>query len=246
MKHDDEQVGTILSRRDVLALLGAGGAALVAPGGSSQGASTTPFRLPACIVRPSQTAGPYFVDTRLRRSDVRSDPTDGALCEGAPLRLGFQVSRIGADGCRPLDGALVDIWQCDALGIYSGVKDINGFFDTTGKQFLRGHQLTDSDGMARFETIYPGWYQGRAVHIHFKVRTDPDAVSGQEFVSQLYFDDDLSDAVLTTHPYAANQGQRPRNRDDGIFRGGGSQLLLDVVDAGDHYSAMFDLGLQLG
>jgi protocatechuate 3,4-dioxygenase beta subunit len=114
------------------------------------------------------------------------------------------------------------------MGIYSGVEDINGLFDTVGKQFLRGHQVTDADGIARFETIYPGWYRGRTVHIHFKIRTDPSAESGHEFTSQLYFDDSLTDRVLA-----------------GIFRSGGDQLLLDVVEERDGYAAMFDIGLQI-
>lgn len=245
MESDDVQVGRILNRREVLGLIGAGGAAMLSGSSPLEGTTGLPFRLPACIVRPGQTEGPYFVDTKLNRSDLRSDPTDGSECEGTPLHLGFQVSRINADGCHPLAGALVDIWQCDAMGVYSGVKDINGFFDTTGKQFLRGHQVTDSDGIARFETIYPGWYQGRTVHIHFKIRTDPSADSGHEFTSQLYFDDSLTDRVLAGGPYAKNEGERPRNTDDAIFRSGGDQLLLDVVEDRDGYAATFDVGLQI-
>jgi protocatechuate 3,4-dioxygenase beta subunit len=64
----------------------------------------------------------------------------------------------------------VDVWQCDALGVYSDVRDSNGFFDTRGRQFLRGYQVTDRNGQAEFLTVYPGWYRGRTVHLHFKVR----------------------------------------------------------------------------
>ncbi len=246
MDHDDVQIGRILSRREALGLIGAGGTVLLGSRSSLRGAAPSPFRLPKCIVRPSQTEGPYFVDTRLNRSDVRSDPTDGSLCEGAQLTLRFQVSRLDADGCRPLPGALVDIWQCDAMGVYSGVEDINGRFDTVGKQFLRGHQVTSAEGMARFETVYPGWYEGRTVHIHFKVRTDPSAPRGHEFVSQLYFDDALTDRVLAAAPYSRHEGRRPRNADDRIFRdGGGDQLLLDVMEDGDGWAATFDLGLHI-
>lgn len=245
MEHDDEQVGRVLSRREALGLIGVSGAAILGGSSSLEGSTDRPFRLPACIVRPSQTEGPYFVDTKLNRTDIRSDPTDGSVCEGAPLHLGFQVSQLNASGCRPLAGALVDIWQCDAMGIYSGVEDINGLFDTVGKQFLRGHQVTDAEGIARFETIYPGWYRGRTVHIHFKIRTNPSAESGHDFTSQLYFDDSLTDRVLTGQPYAKNEGTRPRNPDDAIFRSGGDQLLLDVVEEADGYAAMFDIGLQI-
>ena len=245
MERDDDQVGRIISRRDALGLLGLGGAAWLGGARPAGGADPAPFRLPACIVRPAQTEGPYFVDAVLDRSDIRSDPTDGAVCEGTPLSLAFQVSRIGADGCLPLEGALVDVWQCDALGVYSGVEDFQGLFDTRGKQFLRGHQTTDAQGRARFTTIYPGWYQGRAVHIHFKVRTDPGAEAGYDFTSQLYFDDGLTDRVHRAPPYAANDGDRPRNEDDGIFRSGGTQLLLSVSEEGDGLAATFDVGLQI-
>ena len=245
MENDDVQVGRVLSRREALGLIGVSGAAVLGGASSLEASTGLPFRLPACIVRPSQTEGPYFVDTKLNRSDIRSDPTDGSVCEGRPLDLTVLVSQINANGCGPLAGALVDIWQCDAMGIYSGVEDINGFFDTTGKQFLRGHQVSDADGLARFETIYPGWYQGRTVHIHFKIRTDPSAESGHEFTSQLYFDDSLTDRVLEGKSYSKNEGERPRNPDDDTFRSGGDQLLLDVVENGDGYAATFDIGLQI-
>ena len=246
MEHDDVQVGRILSRREVLALLGVGGAAALARPGVTSAATRSSYRLPKCIVRPSQTEGPYFIDTELDRSDIRSDPTDGSACEGASLALDFQVSRIDAQVCEPLPGALVDVWQCDAAGVYSGVEDIGGLFDTTGKRFLRGHQVTDRSGMARFTTIYPGWYPGRTVHIHFKIRTEPDADSGHEFTSQLYFDDAFTDRIFEAEPYAAAGGSRTRNPEDSIYRNGGSQLLLDVTEDAGGYRAVFDIGLQIG
>lgn len=246
MHDDDRQVGRVLGRREALGLLGVGGAAMLGGATSARGVGPIPFRLPACVVRPSQTEGPYFVDTTLNRSDVRSDPTDGSVSEGVPFHLAFRVSRLNASGCVPLEGALIDLWQCDALGVYSGVKDIiNDAFDTTGKQFLRGHQVTDGDGMARFVTIYPGWYPGRAVHFHFKIRTDPDADTGHEFTSQLYLDDALTDRVHTALPYASHEGDRPRNGDDRIFRSGGDQLLLAAAEEGEAFSATFDVGLQI-
>jgi protocatechuate 3,4-dioxygenase beta subunit len=250
MDHDDVQIGRILSRREVLALLGAGGAAaLASPAAASDVISSvarTPFRLPSCIVRPSQAEGPYFLDTELERSDIRSDPTDGSVCEGAPLTLEFQVSRIDPQVCEPLAGALVDVWQCDAMGVYSGVEDIGGLFDTTGKRFLRGHQVTDDRGIARFTTVYPGWYPGRTVHIHFKIRTNPAGAEGHEFTSQVYFDDAFTDRVFEAQPYAANTGPRTRNPEDAIYRSGGTQLLLEVTEDDSGYRAVFDVGLQIG
>lgn len=247
MEHDDIQKGRILSRREVLGMFGTGGVAWL--GTSSRGIAEeptpAPFRLPACIVRPSQTEGPYFVDTKLDRADIRSDPTDGTVCEGVPVSLTFQVSQLNARGCATLEGALVDLWQCDAMGIYSGVRDTAGQFDTTGKQFLRGHRVTDRGGIARFTTVYPGWYTGRTVHLHFKIRTNPSGAEGYEFTSQLYFDDALTDRVHTQAPYTRREGRRPRNGDDGIFRSGGDQLLLNLSEDGSGFAATFDIGLQI-
>ncbi len=248
MDRDDVQVGRLLSRRELLALLGASGIAAlagcrpsreVAEGGSVAGAP-----LPSCVVRPEQTEGPYFVDGRLDRSDIRSDPQNGAIKAGVPLQLAIVVSRVGSGGaCTPFSGARVDLWQCDAEGVYSGVQDRS--FDTTGQLFLRGYQLTDATGTAWFTTIYPGWYRGRTVHTHFKVRTEPTAVRGHEFTSQLYFDDALTDRVHAREPYA-RMGQRTvRNDGDGIFRRNGSQLMLDVAEAGDGYQGTFHIGLQI-
>jgi protocatechuate 3,4-dioxygenase beta subunit len=248
MDRDDVQVGRLLSRREILAFLGASGIAAlagckpsreVADVGTARGAL-----LPSCVVRPEQTEGPYFVDARLDRSDIRSDPVSGAVKAGAPLELALVVSRIGSGGaCAPLAGARVDLWQCDAAGVYSGVRDPQ--FDTTGQQFLRGYQLTDATGTARFTTIYPGWYRGRTVHVHFKVRTEPSAARGYEFTSQLYFDDALTDRVHTAEPYASMGRRTVRNEGDGIFRRNGSQLMLALSEGAQRYSGTFHLGLQI-
>src|SRR5262249_24919601 len=149
--------------------------------------------LPSCIARPQQTEGPYFIDERLNRSDIRSDPTDGSVKPGTPLDLTFRVARLASQACMPLAGAVVDVWHCDHLCAYCDLEDPR--FDPVGKKFLRGYQVTDSDGGARFTTIYPGWYPGRAVHIHFKIRSGPSSKRGFDFTSQLYFDDALTDRV---------------------------------------------------
>lgn len=248
MDRDDVQVGTLLSRREVLALLGASGIAALAGCKPSreiaEGGVARSGALPSCVVRPEQTEGPYFVDGRLDRSDIRSDPQNGRIKAGAPLAIAIVVSRIGNGGaCSPLAGARVDLWQCDADGVYSGVRDPS--FDTIGQLFLRGYQVTDASGTARFTTIYPGWYRGRTVHTHFKVRTEPSAARGYEFTSQLYFDDALTDRVHAREPYASRGRRTVRNEGDGIFRRNGNQLMLDVAEAGQGYAGSFHVGLQL-
>lgn len=203
---------------------------------AAQVAST--IAVPGCVVRPEQTEGPFFVEERLNRSDVRSDPADGRVRPGVPLRLVFQVAQISGNVCTPLRNAMVDIWHCDATGVYSDVMD------TVGQQFLRGYQKTSAEGQAEFLTIYPGAYPGRAVHIHFKIRTMADAQSAVEFTSQLYFDDTVTDRVQAQPPYPG--GQRTRNQQDRIFQRGGDQLLLHLAEAENGYTGRFEIGLAVG
>jgi protocatechuate 3,4-dioxygenase beta subunit len=128
------------------------------------------------------------------------------------------------------------------MGRYSDVAD--RAFDTRGEKFLRGHQVADAEGKAAFRTIYPGWYPGRTVHVHFKVRV-PTGSTAAEFTSQLYFDDALTDRVHAVKPYSDHEGRRSRNQDDGIFRGGGDQLMLAPTPVEEGYEAEFSLGLEL-
>ena len=199
---------------------------------------------PACVVVPQQTEGPYFADVRLDRSDIRTDPSDGAVCEGVPLQLEFNVSRVSDNSCAPLSGAMVDIWQCDAHGRYSAFSDLRAGFDLRERQFLRGYQITDQHGSARFVTIFPGWYRGRTIHIHFKIRTDPGQSSGYEFTSQLYFDEALSAAIAENLEYASNSAKRRTNARDSIYRRGGDQLTLAVEEMEGGLAASFAIGLQ--
>src|SRR5262245_40843178 len=158
MDIDDIGRGRLLWRREAMALLAAGGGALV--GGYSLNilnAWQGPARgtVPACVAVPENTEGPYFVDRQLERSDVRTEPSTGAVRDGIPLALAFNISKLSGGTCTPLAGAIVDVWQCDAKGVYSGVDDqIVG--NTVGQKFLRGFQTTNRNGAAKFTTIYPG------------------------------------------------------------------------------------------
>lgn len=252
---DDEPVGRVLTRREILAFLGATGVLWLArcsgaaPGSSAEAtapaagqAGTGSGIVSGCVARPQMTAGPYFVDGVLERSDIRSDPATGEVSAGTPLELAFRVSKIAENACVPLAGAIVDVWQCDALGVYSDVTDPS--FDTRGRKFLRGWQATDAEGLARFTTVYPGWYQGRAVHVHFKVRSTPDAEPGFEFTSQLFFDDALTDRVHAGEPYREHGPRDRRNGEDAIFRRGGTELVLALEPSGSGYAGTFEVGLQ--
>ena len=260
---DDRPIGRILSRREVLALIGASGtAAFLAactPGGGSSSASAAvsagssasasaaataaasaaiATALPSCVVVPELTEGPYYVDVELERSDIRTNTADGMASEGAPLAIEWLVSQADGSACMPMEGAIVDVWHCDSLGVYSDVQGNTG-------NFLRGFQRTDANGKATIQTIYPGWYQGRAVHIHFKIRTDPDEGAGFEFTSQLFFDDDLSRSVFSNGVYAQKGAQDVPNAQDGIYNQSGGATLLAVTKEGDGYKASFPIAVQL-
>ena len=246
MDDDDLPVGRVLTRREVVKVLATGGVAMIA-GLELRPAATleTVFAaVPSCAVRPELTEGPYFVDRQLNRSDIRVEPSTGAVTPGVPLALAFNVSQIGGGRCASLRDAIVDVWQCDARGVYSGVSDGRMGLDTAGQKFLRGYQLTNREGRAEFRTIYPGWYPGRAVHIHFKIRTDAAPTGAYEFTSQLFFDDDLTDRVHAEGAYAHN-GRRIMNAADGIYRAAGGTLLLTPTKTADGYAASFDIALDL-
>lgn len=244
MDLDDLPMGRVLTRREALALLGSTGTVALlgcsSSGANSKGAARTSS---PCVVRPAMTEGPYYVDEKLDRSDIRSDPADGTVKEGALLALTFNVSSIVKGTCAPLQGAIVDLWHCDADGVYSDAVDPR--FNTVGKKFLRGYQVTDKNGVAKFTTIYPGWYPSRAVHIHFKIGSPVSAQSANEFTSQLFFDEGLSDRVYAKPPYAAKGRRTVSNLTDRIYqRGSGSQLVLNVTTTKDGYAATFDIALD--
>lgn len=253
---DDAPIGRVLSRREVLALLGASGVATMlsacqpitpsgdatsgnSPASSAITTTATSDTVIGCVVRPALTEGPLFVDEALNRTDIRSDPTTGQSSAGVPLTLSFRVSKVDAAACTPLAGIQVDVWHCDAEGVYSDTNQLG--FQTVGQKFLRGYQVTDERGVAQFTTIYPGWYQGRAVHIHFKLRTG----DGYDFTSQLFFDDSFTDTIYTNAPYNSRGARRLRNDDDGIFRQSNGQMMLTMNQAASGYAATFDIALDL-
>lgn len=240
---DDLPIGRLLTRREALALIGGSGLALVGRPYAARAASDA---MPACVVRPAQTEGPFFVEGELERSDIRSDARGDNPRPGTPLTLRFNVARIGGASCLPLPGAQVHVWHSDANGEYSD-SDVRRV-SSTSRQFLRGYQLTDAAGAAKFVTIFPGWYGGRTAHIHFKIRLAAAPGSNtrsQEFTSQLYFDDTLADRVFSSAPYLSRGKRDMHNADDFLYRNGGKQLLLDVQPDGPGFVTTFDVGVQV-
>ena len=177
-----------------------------------------------CTLYPAQTEGPFYLDLDL----VRTDITEGK--PGTPLTVVIEVLR--ASDCAALKDVAVDIWQCDAAGVYAGFPGQLGNLDTTGQRFLRGSQLTDADGKATFQTIYPGWYPGRTTHIHFKVHP----TSTTEATSQLYFPEEINTAVYQTGVYAPRGQKDTTNAADGVNRTAVAPLAV-VTESGGRYTA---------
>jgi protocatechuate 3,4-dioxygenase beta subunit len=247
MDNDDVLIGRLLSRREAVKLIGFGGAAvlggwrLAAAGEAGQAAGGT------CVVRPELTEGPYFVDGTIARPDIRANTTTGTVREGVPLALTFGVSQLAAGRCAPLAGAIVHVWQCDAAGVYSGVNDPGAGAGNTQDNALRGIQTSDAHGRVKFTTLYPGWYRGRAVHVHFKIRTQASSATGSayEYTSQLFFPESLNDEIHAQPPYAAHGRRDTLNERDGIYRQAGDQLLLKPSRTAAGYDATMDIALDL-
>jgi protocatechuate 3,4-dioxygenase beta subunit len=221
---------TRISRRDSLLRLGGllAGAATAGAWKVADSASAGPAGVAsgavACVLAPEQTEGPYYVDDQ----KVRRDITGGKA--GVPLALRLTV--VDASTCRPLRGAAVDVWHCDAAGVYSGVQG-------NTRNFLRGIQRTNAKGLALFETIYPGWYPGRTVHVHTMVHIGGNVVH----TGQLYFSDAVTDAVYRRSPYNRRPNRAPRNAGDSIYRNGGRRSTLRLARQGSAYVGSIQMGV---
>jgi protocatechuate 3,4-dioxygenase beta subunit len=196
--------------------------------GSSAGAGPEAVASGAvsCVLTPEQTEGPYYI----ANEKVRRNITDGR--PGTPLTLRLRV--LDASTCRPIKGAAVDIWHADAAGVYSGFGE-----GAASRTFMRGVQRTDARGLALFRTVYPGWYQGRTVHIHVKVHVGGNVVH----TGQLYFSDKVTDAVYAKTPYSSRPGRDVRNASDSVFRNGGKRSLLSLRRSGAGYAGSIAMGV---
>jgi protocatechuate 3,4-dioxygenase beta subunit len=226
-----------MDRRTVLKLGGIGLTA-VATGAwkdlASALAATRSSRDPAasCLLAPEQTEGPYYIS----REKIRGNLVESR--HGTPLKL--RLSVVDAASCKAIKGAAVDIWHCDAGGIYSGFEAASTGAAPGGNSgptdthtFLRGIQFTNGRGLAQFETIYPGWYRGRTVHIHVKVHLHHDSVGHVAHTGQLYFSDSLTAHVYRSGPYKSRAAARDTfNNTDGIYASGGRQSTLTLKSDG--------------
>ncbi|MGI9050955.1 MAG: intradiol ring-cleavage dioxygenase [Rubrobacteraceae bacterium] len=213
---------------------------------------------PSCVLTPEVTEGPYYLDLLKIRDDITEN------MKGVPLQLRTTVVNT-ADDCAPLKHAAVDIWHCNATGDYSGFTGAEsasnpggnavsqgappqgapptglppdgagGAQPTDNKTFLRGVQLTDKDGVAEFETIYPGWYQGHALHIHLKMH-EGGKTSGKTYegghvshTGQLFFPEDVTERVAAVKPYSSHTIDRVRNSEDNIFQKAGDGSIVKLT-----------------
>lgn len=168
-----------------------------------------------CVLYPTQTIGPCYAMGPMMREDI----SDGL--GGLPMRLSFLV--VTSNGCKPVPNASIDIWHSGSQGIYSayatGTTCNPGMDDVKSKMFCRGVQITDEAGLANFSTVFPGWYRGRTIHIHFTVRLN----SKEAVTSQIYFDDTLVDEILAQGDYKARGKRDTNNKSDMLFSSGGAK-----------------------
>jgi protocatechuate 3,4-dioxygenase beta subunit len=232
-----------VSRRDALGLLGLGGAALSLGCGSDS--STTPTAATgttttgssgtsgACAVTPTETLGPYPSLTNFVRSDIREGKS------GLPLTLTITIVNAN-NSCSPVANAAVDIWQCDAQGSYSEYAQPG--YNGTGQTFLRGIQTTDASGRVTFTTVFPGWYSGRATHIHVEVKVNNSVVK----VTQIAFEESVIAAVYATGVYASKGRNPTSNAGDMVFADSLSSETATITggDATGGYSAAFTVSIN--
>ena len=224
-----------LTRRGSLARLGtllaaaAGGGAAAAAADASGGPAAVSSGLVTCVLTPELTEGPYYIaGEKVRRN----------ITEGHPgTRLELHLAVVDASTCKAIRGAAVDIWHADAGGVYSGFGA-----GASSRTFMRGIQPTDANGLATFVTVYPGWYQGRTVHIHVKVHVGGNVVH----TGQLFFNDALTDAVYRAKPYSNRPNRDTRNADDSIFVNGGKRSMLVVKRNGKGYVGTITMGVHRG
>ncbi|MGY3088964.1 protocatechuate 3,4-dioxygenase beta subunit [Hymenobacter sp. UYAg731] len=226
----------LLGSASLPALLSACSKTSVSPTTSTGTTGTTGTSAGSCAVAPTETEGPF--PTKVPSTYLRSDIRDGKT--GYQLDITIALSNSSA-GCTALAGAIVDIWHCDAEGNYSeyggsGMQATN----YQSVHFLRGRQITDASGQVKFTSIFPGWYSGRATHIHVHVYS----ATGTSFkVTQIAFPEGTGTAVAAVDGYAKGLTGYTTNASDNVFSDGVANELATVSGS---TTAGFQLAFSMG
>ena len=235
-----------ITRREAVRVAGAAGAAyLLAPSLSGLLGDTPAIAASSCAkLTPSLTEGPYWVNTMLHRSNVRANAHGGGFQAGVPLKLTINVFDSN-NGCKPLNGVAIDIWHANAHGLYSDESSQQAGGGTTGgntsaDNWLRGYQITGKDrgfkhkpvhGQVNFTTIWPGWYTGRAIHIHVRIRKlSHSGATIAGYTTQIFFSDAANDHVLTgAAPYNTRSPQTDPTTDESDTVLSSAEVATNVV-----------------
>lgn len=257
MLNDDAPVGTIYTRREALTIAARAGLGLTAGGiltfAEASGIQQVAAPKINLIASPELTEGPFFVDEKLNRGNLFAGSSRPWVANATPLDLEILVYKLINNKHQALELAQVDVWHCDAKGVYSDESHPMNHENTAKQNWLRGYQTTDSHGVAKFHTIVPGWYSGRTPHVHFKIRTFSKKLQATaEFTSQFFFDDSLIKKIYAKAPYKERGLPDTHNGTDNIYSTrqidgtlAGSHMLLDLVPSKSHggYSAKFTVVL---
>jgi protocatechuate 3,4-dioxygenase beta subunit len=243
MKSDE---GQLFSRAAALGLLGGAAGLLV---GAAAAPASPETASSACAVTPEGEIGPFFTDdsaSGFKRSNVRSNLNGTSTQKGVPLTLTVRVYDTKAR-CAPMPGVQVDLWHCNALGVYSDEPSEG----TSSQTWLRGYQVTDSSGSVTFTTIFPGWYGGRTTHIHLRVRSKYNSASSTDDgrnTTQVFFPQDaINDVSTSVAPYRARGVNMRTNDSDYVYRTqtkGKTELEL-AGSPGSGYAASVSIGLPI-
>jgi len=253
-----QALGVIGSTVGAFAVVGCGGSdsstdssssSSSSSGSSSSSSSSSGGSSSSCAVTPEGEIGPYFADdsaSGFDRSNVLSNLDGTDTQAGVALTLSIYVVDTEND-CAALEGAQVDIWHCNAYGVYSDIAAES----TTGQTWLRGYQLTDSNGLATFTTIIPGWYEGRTTHIHVRVRSsysEASSTSDGTNTTQLFFSQTLIDTLNTSvAPYSTHGSNSTTNASDHVYTPeteGETLLTLSGSDSSG-YTTSYTVGLPI-
>lgn len=225
-----------MNKREFLKAGGLLGVASILPGGKLMAGETSADG--ACVLIPSETAGPFPLDLTANnfyfRQDVREDRA------GVPFTVRLRI--LGLNNCLPMTNVRVNIWHCDKDGVYSGYTGQQGGLNTTGLTFLRGYQITDANGEVQFTTIFPGWYPGRVCHIHFQVYVS----SNYAAISQLTFQVAEKQAIYASNASLYTNGADPMAiASDGIFSDGYQYQLASLESDGQGgYTSFLEVSVQ--